>query len=298
MKKQLCLTATILLLVSNFNAQDNDLGNSNLSPVFLNPSFAGSNGLFRATSSYAGFTKLTTGFETGYQKLTTSADGYIDAVNGGVALTYLGQSYGPLDNQQVTFAYAQHLKFPEKHLIVIPSLQLGYSQKSISSDWIVPPNTLIRNTVQYASINSGLLINYRKNFFAGMILENLNHPDAGFVGLNRLPLHFSFHSSYTFNLADNSLLQVMAKAKQTPSASALQLSANAIIHQYLIIGAGYSDSESFQVVLGGRTNNFAAQLAYNGYFSAGLNYDSVEFHISYNLRKKEIRKDVPLFERM
>ncbi len=292
MKRQILLSTVLSGLYIALNAQQNSINNYNLSPVFLNPSFAGSNGLFRANASYQGAQFV------GSSKLSMSMDGFIGPLNGGLALTHSDESLGPVSRILTAVTYAQHIDFTDKHLTVIPSLQVGYGSNSIAGEWIAPPNAYTKNPVTYFRINSGLLLNYRKNFFAGIALENINRPDVGYYDSYRSPLNITYHSSYTFKLGSRSLLQAMGRVQQSTTSTNFQLSVNAILYKHLILGAAFTDSEKFQFVLGGRTNNLALQVIYCGHTNTEYDIDTYEVHFSYNLRKKEIRNNVPLFEKM
>jgi type IX secretion system PorP/SprF family membrane protein len=295
MIKKTIFFAASLFLLKGLYGQENFFLNLNVSPVLLNPSFAGTNGLFRASVSYEGFS----GF-TGSNKQAAGLDVFISPINGGFALTHSDEYIGPLSRRLTSATYAQHFNFPEKHLTVIPSLQVGYGENTVSDGWILLTPWHVKNPVKYFKINSGMLLNYRKNFFAGIAINNINRPDIGFYDSYHLRIHVTFHSSYTFKMGPKSLLQFLLRFDDNQAVSNTHISANAILWKHLILGTGYSSDNEFSLIVGGRLNSFALQLVYNTFdanFSENLR-TTYEVHLSCNLRKKDIRNDVPLFEKM
>jgi hypothetical protein len=129
---------------------------------------------------------------------------------------------------------------------------------------------------------------------------HLNRPEVGTFAPLQLPVHMLFHCSYTFNLGERSRLQLFMRLDKVGRFDYVQFSANAILYKYIIVGAGYTERDEYNFRIGGRTNTFTLQFGYNETTSTiySNSRDSFEIHFSYNLRKKDIRNEVPLFEKM
>ncbi len=289
----------VLIFCNESFAQSPIFLNPNQSLVALNPSFAGSNGFVRNQLSFRSFAY-------GSTALNNSADIFLRPLQGGLALSYTrGDLLGGFIQMNTgNFVYAQHLSFMEENLKVVPSVQVTYGYSS--SNWWGPAIQPLPqvSTGAYYDSGAGLLVNYKKDLYLGASVLHLNEPmvfeDRGGWPFSYV-LHrtFQFHGAYTFHLSDRTLLQAFARHVVQREYRLTQLSANMIIREHLIAGAGYLSGDVAQVNAGYRANLFSIVLGYDLSFSklAGNTSGSWELHASFNLRNKENRRSLTGFER-
>ncbi|MES2679969.1 MAG: type IX secretion system membrane protein PorP/SprF [Bacteroidota bacterium] len=296
-------------------SQDPLFVNSQQSLVYLNPSFAGSNGLLRTQSvcrtpdRYALSTLYTS------TTLYNGVDVYIKALKGGIAITHLHDDYkhGTLKTDVVALTYAQYFSLLDNRLKIIPSIQAAYLSKTLdknklsfwdpilskegcASQW--PCGPLNDQNKRNADFSSGLLVNY-KEFYFGASLLHLSQPNVGLVGDSRLPAKLTIHSSYNQRLNMWIMANIFGQYQRHEENHFAQAKINFLFVNHVIFGLGYHSN-----------NSASANIGYkNQFFTIGMGYDQRvtlytdqlnggwEAHFSLNIRKKEDRKTVTAFER-
>ncbi|MCC6369739.1 MAG: type IX secretion system membrane protein PorP/SprF, partial [Bacteroidia bacterium] len=159
----------------NFS-QDIHLLNTQQSLVYLNPSFAGSNGKIRLQNNYQTDYRGVYPFST----IRSCADFYVKALHGGIAFSFLHDNFnkGLQTTSMASLAYAQHLAFNEGKLKVIPSIEASYFKKQLDVNSIslgdlidlrnnniwINAGTLPQPEKTIVDMNAGLLVNYRALF--------------------------------------------------------------------------------------------------------------------------------------
>jgi type IX secretion system PorP/SprF family membrane protein len=304
----LCVLLSVLF---DAKSQDPFILNSNQSLIYLNPSFAGSNGLVRNQFSYRNqWPELLYPFVT----YVNSFDAYVKPLRAGLAFSFSSddQMNGTLKTNVYSLAYAQHLNLFDKKLKVIPSVQFGYGRKILDvnnltfGDAVDPRYGYIWNSQQtapqplktYFDLSAGLLLNYKKNLYIGTSFFHINQPDQGLLGNWRIPFRFVTHASYTFHFSEKTLLQLFYKVEVQQKFYSHQFAMNMLIKNHVIAGLGYSSPYTPCINLGYRSNWFSIQLGYDVMVSefAGTTTDSWEIHTSFNLRNKELRRTLTNFE--
>src|SRR5688572_11976793 len=121
MKKYIVLLS-LIAGSSNLIAQDPIFFNTNQSLVYLNPSFAGSNGGIRNQFS---FRRQWPQYSNNYTTALNTFDFYVKGMRGGFALSALSDNFanGTLITRTYGLGYAQQLKFFDKKLTLVPSFQ-------------------------------------------------------------------------------------------------------------------------------------------------------------------------------
>lgn len=311
MNKKIILSAIVLLVsLSNF-AQDANFVNTNQSLIYLNPSFAGSNGFIRNQFSYRNQWPNLSGT---YVTYLNSFDMYVKRIKGGFALSAFldDQAYGTIRTEVVSLSYAQHLSLMDGKLKIIPSVQGAFRAKKLDrsklmfGDYLEPRRGFIWTQPQTPSsqrncfdLSSGLLVNY-KNFYFGSSVFHINQPDEGLLGASKLPCRFVIHSSYNLNVSENVLIHFFGQYQQQQNFSFVQFSTNVLLYKQFIIGAGYIYKNVPCANIGFKHNYFTATLGYDVSMSLVSNKrmaSSWEAALSFNLRNKENQKAITNFEK-
>jgi len=305
MKKTIVFSILIFsILISN--AQDAYIYNSNQSLVYLNPSFAGSNGGFRNQFSYRDlWSKLTNGYNT----YINTFDVYLKPLRGGIAISWMQNNLFNYAFQSniLSISYAQYFSFKNGDLKIVPSLQIAYAKRTADYssfnfvDGFVPQwgDTLgPYYEKQYADFSSGLLVNYKNKLYVGTSFFHMNQPDIGFWGTRKLPIGFNFHASYNFKLSEKSCLQALYRTNSQSMFWTNRLGLNLVSFNHLITGIGLVNWEEPVLSAGYRNNYFNLLIGHDFTLSklAGNTGGSWELHASFNLRNKEQRKTLTSFE--
>lgn len=311
MRKIFFLYFIIFVFAKGFS-QDLLFTNTSQSLVYLNPSFAGSNGGIRNQFSYRNQWPNLSGT---YITHLNSFDAYIKPIKGGVSFSAMmdDQARGTLKTSGLGIAYAQHLSFFEGKLKIIPSLQATYFRLSLDKKKLNfgdPVNArfaqfwtnsfvVVSQSKSNFDFSSGILANY-KNLYFGTSVFHINQPDQGLLGTSKLPYRLSIHSSYNLHLSEKTLINFFVNYQKQQCFEYLNLSINALLFKHLIIGSGFkSNYSAANFNAGYRNNYFVLSYSYDIDISklSGNTAGSWEFMASFNLRNKEQRKTLTDFER-
>jgi type IX secretion system PorP/SprF family membrane protein len=311
MIKKTLFFANVLLVALNGFSQDPLFFNTQQSLVYLNPSFAGSNGGIRNQFTYRNqWPSLSGNYTTFYN----GTELYLNRLKGAIAFTYLhdNQARGVLKTNVFSIVYAQQFSSKNNTLKISPSIKVSYFDKKLDNsklyfgEAIEPrrgyswsqqeavPSQIKRNI----DLSSGLLINYN-HFYFGASVFHINQPDEGLVGLSKLPMRFSLHSSYNLHLSEKTILHFFGRYEQQQKFYFYQFSATALLCKRLIIGAGFINNTTPTANLGFRHNYFTIQMNYGLTTSllSNNNAETWELMASFNLRNKENRKIITDFEK-
>lgn len=300
MKKISVFFATLSFAFS-LQAQDPVFLNTNQSLVYLNPSFAGSNGGIRNQLSLRNQWPQSSGH---YVTYLNSFDAYLKPLKAGVAVSYAIDDIakGTLKTSAVNASYAQYLSFGEGKLKVIPSIQVGYGLKSLDrenlhyGDAIDARNGIIWNnptgiplpTKSYFNMSGGLLVNYKKDLYVGAYIFNFNQPDVGMLGTSKLPYRLLLHASYNFHVTEQTNLQVSYRYNRQQLSNFNQIAANAIFKNHFIAGLGLASNYTPILNLGYRYYFITVQGGYDFNVSRdGIGRGAWEFHLSFNFGHKD-----------
>jgi type IX secretion system PorP/SprF family membrane protein len=312
MRKIFFLYFIIFVFAKGFS-QDPLFTNTSQSLVYLNPSFAGSNGGIRNQLSYRDQWPNLSGT---YFTYLNSFDAYIKPLNGAIAVSVLHDNvlHGQLKTNVLNLVYAQHFSLLEGKLKIIPSLQASYFRLTLDNtklnfgDAINPrrnncfaaqPIAIPSQSKSNFDFSSGLLTNY-KNFYFGTSVFHINQPDEGLLGTSKLPYRLSIHSSYNLHLSEKTLINFFVNYQKQDKFDYLHLNVNALFFKHLLVGAGFkSSSSACNFNAGYRNNYFVLSLGYDVSLTklSGNTAGSWEFMASFNLRNKEQRITLTDLER-
>jgi type IX secretion system PorP/SprF family membrane protein len=298
------LLILLILPYTFMKAQDMQFYDVNHALLSLNPSFAGSNGLARVQLSYQGYwPQHVASFET----VQAAADFYIRPLSAGLGFQCMVDNFadGYLLTDYYGLTYAQHLKFMQKDLVIIPSAQLFYIHKSLDlsamhfGDVIDPRTGLFWNDASALpqprssafKLDAGLLINYKRKFYAGAACFNAASTDEGLFGRNQPLPRLVIHGAYNFDFFENDNMQLMYRFEKQNTYHFSQVAANYTCMKNLLVGAGYASGQTVLVNAG--------LVWQSGTFTAGYNFSVSrlaarasgywELHYSLNIRKKDDR---------
>jgi len=309
MKKTILFNILIFsVLISN--AQDPVFYNSNQSLIYLNPSFAGSNGGIRNQFSYRNQWPQTS---YNFSTYLNTVDLYIKAIRGGLAVSAMQDDVysGRLKTNALSLSYAQYFSLMDGNLKIIPSIQMSYVQRVLDveslsfGDALDPRYGLVWSTQlppvlkkSYADFSSGLLVTFKNKLFIGTSFFHMNQPDGGLLDTRKIPVNFNFHASYNFKLSEKSCLQALYRTNSQSMFWTNRLGLNLVSFNHLITGIGLVNWEEPVLSAGYRNNYFNLLIGYDFTLSklAGNTAGNWELHASFNLRNKEQRKILTSFE--
>ncbi|OHX66234.1 PorP/SprF family type IX secretion system membrane protein [Flammeovirga pacifica] len=207
------LTTSIL----NFlHAQDAQLSQFYASPLYLNPSLAGTGGDGRANINYR---NQWIGVPLNYNTFMASFDTPIPKKNIGLGILahqdLLGVSSGPtMSRFTFNISGAYHLKINKKHNLSL-GLQAGIQQSSLGFNQLVFDDQIDNNgningstadklsdqNKIYPDISSGIMY-YTDHFWVGAAFYHMNQPSISRLenGIDILPLRYSINAGYKIPL--------------------------------------------------------------------------------------------------
>lgn len=304
----------VLFLAALYSfGQDPLFTNPQQSLVYLNPSFAGSNGLVRSQSL---FRNQWYNSSLPYVTFYSGVDFFLKPAKSGIAVTYFHDDIGNglLKTKTLALTYSKYFSFLNNELRIIPSIQIGYLHKELnrtllrfrdpiagrySSYWNISEPSVALQSKQNIDFSSGLLINY-KSFYFGTSVFHINQPNTGLLGDEKLPYRLSVHSSTNYRINGSTLLNLFMRYEQQQNFNNLQFRANMTIAKYVFYGLGCNTDNVGSFNLGYRNNFFSLGVGYDKALSSNKSNsirDSWEAQLSTNIRDKEQRKSLTDFEK-
>jgi type IX secretion system PorP/SprF family membrane protein len=319
MRRSFKTIAGTIFLTTTCWAQDPFFSNTLQSLVYLNPSFAGSNGGLRNQTHYRNEWPDLAG--PTFVAIGNSFDAFIKPAKAGLALSVLSddQDNGRFTTGSYHLTYAQHFSWPEKNFKIVPSIQVGYMQHNLDLNKLHfgsrSTNARYGETKSFVSngskvtaiskdnygLSAALLLHY-KSWIMGASFFNINEPDMGMHSVHKIPLRTCFNLAYNLPLGERALLNLSGVSQYQAANSRQQFNS---LWQYRIFMAGVGYSYSAYSIYGERAYNSTLLLQAGLHFSrinlsylAGLNLLSSkprgqvhELSISFTVRSK--RDSIP-----
>jgi type IX secretion system PorP/SprF family membrane protein len=260
-------------------SQDAFFTGTNQSLIYLNPSFAGTNGFVRYQSV---FRLQDFNSRMSSRTVYSGLDAYIKALKAGIAFSYLNdnQAKGLLTTSAPRFCYAQHIYVYNNALKIIPAVQGTYFMKRLNlsglnyRDTVDPRKnytfepTAGTNFVSplseknFFDLSASALIQ-TKNLTIGVAVCHLNQPDEGLTGTQKLPFKMNIHGAYNFVLNPDLSLSLFALFINQGDFKDYNLNCNLSWQKELFFGLGLR-----------KTNALTANLAFQAdAFRLGIGYD-------------------------
>lgn len=283
--------------------QDPYFSNTNQSLIYLNPSYAGSNGFWRIQS----IAKVQDyNSRRSFVTSCTSVDAYIKKSASGLAFSYLYDNYskGQLKAWGYSLTFAQHFFLKEKQWRVTPSVQGTFQSRQLKLDNLAYGDTINRraHTIfnvgnptpvadkTFFDLSSGILVQNRESSFGASVFH-INQPDEGLLGESNLPFRINVHGAYIFSLKEDVKLSLACYYINQNAFWDTHLNFNLMWSNELFIGAGIWRSKVFTANLGFQANVFRLGIGYNKNFSGTpepwtYGKSSLEVMLSFNFSSK------------
>lgn len=198
-----------------FQAQDIHFSQFYANPLYLNPSFAGSEYCSRFCMNYRNQWPNLSG---SYVTYSCSYDRFIESIAGGIGVlvTNDNQAHGTLKTTTSSFIYSYNAKVNRFFSFKLGA-QATWFQKTLDKsklnfgDMIDARRGFVWNTLETvpsttknnADFSAGIL-GYGTNYYFGFAVNHINQPDEGLLGSSKLPVKFTLHAGGIFRLEKRS----------------------------------------------------------------------------------------------
>ncbi len=290
LKQLIPLTFFILFgFTSSVTAQDLVFSQYYNAPISLNPAFAGNTDYPHFNINYRNQWPT---FDA-YKSYAASYDQYFYNAKSaiGVMVTSDDLGGGIMKNNNINLTYGYKIEFKDNWQLkigvsgVFGQTRLDWDQL-IFYDQIDPVEGFQETTTSfeirptdlattYFGINTGVLL-YNESWYVGTSFYNLNSPYQGFWDSNQeqvgLPIRYSFHSGYTFMIAEENKNQfgtfLTANILATMQAGFVQITPGVAFQRERLIGGLWyrnviNNSDAAIVSLGFMFDNFRVTYSYD-----------------------------------
>ncbi|MCD4747628.1 MAG: type IX secretion system membrane protein PorP/SprF [Bacteroidales bacterium] len=217
-KKLLLITYILALLFMKASySQDPGFSQFYANPIYLNPALAGSNICPRIILNYR---NQWPSFSGNFVNYAASYDQYIKAISGGTAITFLSDDagQGAIKSNKISGIYSYKLKV-NNSINLNAGFEVSYFQKKLDWEKFIfadmidpltgsvnksltgenPPDNL---SVSFPDFSTGILVGFKKNYFAGIAVHHLTEPNIEFYYNDKSPLYMKItvHSGAVINL--------------------------------------------------------------------------------------------------
>lgn len=209
----LLLLLGFLFTVSSVSGQDPAFSQFYANPVYLNPALAGNIICPRLTLNYR---NQYPALGDHYVTYNASADMYVDALSGGIAVIATSDMTGPLASFSGDIVYSYHFRITEK-LRMNAALEAGYFQYKLNWEKLVFEDMIDPGTGEIISggeaqppklnvgdidFSTGLVLGYDERFYLGFAAHHITNPDLAFYtgNISRLPTRLTIHAGGIFDL--------------------------------------------------------------------------------------------------
>lgn len=209
--------------------------------LFVNPAYAGSNGMLNATALHR---QQWVGFAGSPTTSTFSFHSPMSYESVGLGLTLVSDQIGPLNQNMIYGDFSYSLKFNNQSRLSF-GLKAGLNVISLNTSTLNTteqndPN-LIKDVRNQVNPNLGFGMYYRsKSWFIGASSPKLFEQSYDGTGVNLEKRHFFINTGAVFALSPSFKLRPVVQAKMTSGAPlSLDLSIAGIIQERFFIGAMY-----------------------------------------------------------
>lgn len=230
----------VLLATTVFGQQEAQFTQFTDNQLFVNPAYAGSNGMLNATALHR---QQWVGFNGGPQTSTFSFHSPMSYESVGLGLTMVNDQIGPLSQNMIYGDFSYSLKFSNQHRLSF-GLKAGMNVISLNTSTLITteddPN-LSKDVRNQVNPNLGFGVYYRaKNWFFGVSSPKLFEQSYDGTALNLEKRHFFVNTGAVFALTPTFKLRPVVQAKMTNGAPlSLDFSLAGIIQERFFVGAFY-----------------------------------------------------------
>jgi len=280
MKNKIIATISgILLSLGLVAQQDASFSQYFFNPLYINPAYAGSRGIFSGTMVYRSQWVDMPGTPV---TESVGIHGMVSGSNVGLGLQFYNDNSGPLTTTNISGIFAYHLPLGNDMKLsfgiegCMDNLNIGLNKLSLenTSDPVFSPNT---SSVWLPDANAGLYL-YKDRFFTGFSVKHLLQPNfgknEGAPGNAELYRAFYLTAGFVTNLSDNVGIRPSILAKYVQGAPIdLDIDASLIFYDKLYLGAGIRTDK--RIDLNGMDNILVLSIEYDIFnrIRFGYSYD-------------------------
>lgn len=304
--KKLIGIISLLVVLSNAQAQDPTFTQFYANPLYLNPAFAGSHGCPRFALNYRNEWPQLSG---NYVTYSASYDQYFKNISGGfgVLATHDQQGQGTINTSMLGLIYSYHLQLGRKWKMMFGARAAWYQKfldwdKLTFGDMIDPRRGFIYATGDvprggsrgFFDASAGMVV-FNKSFFAGGAVHHLNTPNESMIiGESKLPMRFTGHAGAEIQLGRQSKYSngtsIMPNVIYQYQNGFQELSIGTYIkYGAFNVGAWYRNRDAFILTIGVNTGKFKLGYSYDVTVSKlnnGVSGGSHEISLGLNLSCK------------
>lgn len=216
MKKLAFILSVSIFLIAGARAQDIQYSQYYANPIYLNPASVGSTGMSRVGVN---FRNQWPSLDQTFLAYTAYYDQYFDQINSGIGLIIQGSSESFTQTQlfEIGLAYSYRLQLSEKDFIQA-GIQASFVSRDALFDRVIlgtqldidrgvilgQPGEAFEgdSQIRSADAHAGLMYYGEKAWF-GVAAAHLLQPEISYLvdNSNQLPIKYSLHGGYRFNLA-------------------------------------------------------------------------------------------------
>ncbi|MGP8215236.1 MAG: type IX secretion system membrane protein PorP/SprF [Bacteroidia bacterium] len=280
--KNRIITTIIGLMVATgaFAQQDASFSQYFFNPLYFNPAYAGSRGVFSGTMVYR---DQWVGVEGAPNTESVGMHGMIPGSNVGLGMQFYNDNIGPLTNTEISAIFAYHLHLGEQTRLsfgiegCMDNVSVGMNKISIENT-TDPSFTGTSSSAWAPDANVGLYL-YKDRFFAGFSVKHLLQPDfemqsVNIAGDNDFYRCYYLTAGFVTPLSDNVGIRPSILAKYVSGAPIdIDLDASLIFYNKLYIGAGLRTDK--RIAISGIDNALVLSIEYDvaNYIRLGYSYD-------------------------
>ncbi len=284
MKNKIITTAIgMLIALGTFAQQDASFSQYFFNPLYINPAYAGSRGIFSGTMVYR---TQWVGMEGAPVTESVGMHGMIPGSNVGLGLQFYNDNVGPLTTTGVSGIFAYHLHLGENTRLafgiegVMNNVSVAYNKIAIENT-TDPSFTGSSSSAWVPDANAGVYL-YKEKFFAGLSVRHLLQPNFGLQNNNAGNAEF-FRTYYATTglvvpLSENVGIRPSILAKYVQGAPVvIDLDASLIFYDKLYVGAGIRTDK--RIDINGMDNILVLSIEYDIVNRIRFGY-SYDFYLS------------------
>jgi type IX secretion system PorP/SprF family membrane protein len=230
--KQLLLFFSAQLLSFHLMAQDIQYTQYYANPIYLNPAFAGSTSMTRVGVN---FRNQWPALDQSFVAYTAYFDHFEERLNSGFGLIFHGaqESFSQTNLNEIGLVYSYRLRLSESSYIQA-GVQGSFIARDALFDQVILGTQLNINTgqilgepgdgfegdsqIRSSDAHAGLLYYGKKSWF-GVSVVHLLEPDISYLAgnTNQLPMRYSLHGGYRFDLAPGDINEYFNNTDQERS---------------------------------------------------------------------------------
>lgn len=241
MKKIHFICLSLLFTGSIFAQQEAHFTQFTDNQLFVNPAYAGSNGMLNATALHR---QQWVGFAGSPKTSTFSFHSPLSYESVGMGFTMVSDQIGPLNQNMLYGDFSYSLKFSNQSRLSF-GIKAGLNIISLNTSTLTTTEqndaNLIKDVRNQVNPNVGFGVYYRaKNWFFGASSPKLFEQSYDGTGVNLEKRHFFVNTGAVFALNPTTKLRPVVQAKMTNGAPlSLDVSLTGIFQERYFVGALY-----------------------------------------------------------